>query len=498
MAYSLGISAPSFAGVVVSTYADGPTWNGTPTIQTTATPQTDLNVNQQRDPGNSLVQTIQTGASSFQLDRIDIYSGGQAGATVRLNIYPDPVGGEDADGFVNTSFSTDLLNGGAGIEFTLNGSPGLRYVRLDLTGADEITLAPNMQYAIEFDILGTPGDGSQFSWYRSSAGTYPNGNMYVGLTEQNFNGTPPANNRGERFQVGGTPQRDAGLALYQQDGMNVSNQADGAAWPGTPAHTTTGAADLQSDFNTEVALDAAQPLFSYPGGAATQTFTPTTTFKLDKLMIRAAGAPTTGELYLYQNVNGGTEADGFVNVSQADATLLAALPFTFFGTENRTLLEFDMLGNNEITLQAGVEYAIDLRNTGTGTMYWMRGENPYSGGNIYVQNPAVDSQRFDVAGDGRKDGALALYAVPGVPGDFNNNGTVDTADYVTWRANTGNAALPNDNGVGNQAARYTLWRSAFGNSGSGTGLSAGEVPEPSACILTIIVMGLFGFRRSSR
>jgi hypothetical protein len=355
-----------------------------------------------------------------------------------------------------------------------------------------------MQYAIELDVMGIPGD--QFSWYRSTAGTYPDGNLYQGGTEQNFNGTPPANNRGERYQVGGTPQRDGGLALYRQDGMTVSNQADGAAWPGTPVHTTTGAANLQTDFNSEVTLNAAQPQLPYPGGAATHTFTPDTTFKLDKFMIRAAGAPTTGELYLYQNPNGGSESDGYVNVSQSTATLLAALPFTFSGTETRTLLEFDLLGSNEVTLQAGVEYAIDLRNTGTGEMYWMRGENPYSGGNIYVIGADTGTERFDVAGDGRRDAALALYAAAGVPGDFNNNGKVDAADYVTWRANTGNAALPNDNGVGNQAARYALWRSNFGNPGSGSGLSAGgaAIPEPSACLMAIVAMGLFVLRRSGK
>ncbi len=486
------------ADVVVSTYPDGPTWNGVTAIQTTATPQVDMTVNQQVSGGTSLVQTIQTGPTGFKLDRLDLYSGGMGGAAMRINIYPEPVGGDDAEGFVNTSFSTDLLNGGAGLEFNLNGSPGLRYIRLDLTGDDEITLSPNTQYAIELDILGDAGN--QFSWYRSAAGTYPNGNLYQGTTEQNFNGTPPANNRGERFQVGGTPQRDAGLALFEQSGMTVSNQSDAAAWPGTPVHTTTAALNLQTDFNETVTLNAAQPDFSFPGGAATQTFTPTTTFKLDKFMIRAAGAPTTGELYLYQNVNGGTEADGFVNVSQSDATLLAALPYSFSGTADRTFLEFDLLGNNEITLEAGVEYAIDLRNTGVGEMYWMRGGNPYTGGNIYVQTVDTGTERFDVAGDGRHDGALALYAAAaGVAGDFNQNGAVDAADYVIWRENeTANAALPNDNGVGNQAARFALWRSSFGNSGAGSGLSEANIPEPTALVSAIVAFGLLAVRRRGR
>jgi hypothetical protein len=487
MVFAVGIAVPSFANVLVSTYADGPTWNGTPVIQTTATPQIHMNVNQQRDPGNSLVQTIRTGASGFKLDKIDLYSGGQAGATVRLNIYPDPVGGEDADGFVNTSFSTDLLNGGAGIEFAVNPSPGLRYVRLDLTGGDEITLAPNQQYAIEFDILGTPGDGSQFSWYRSSAGTYPNGNLYGGLTEQDFNGTPPANNRGTRTQVGGTPQRDAGLALYRQDGMTVSNQPDGSAWPGTPVHTTTGASDLTTAFDEEVLLENAQPEFSFPGGAATHTFTPDTTFKLDKFMIRAAGAPTTGELYLYQNVNGGTEANGFVNVSQNEGALLAGLPFTFDGTAERTLLEFDLLGSNEITLQAGVEYAIDLRNTGTGDMFWMRGDtNDYSGGNIYAIGIDTGTERFDVVeGDVRRDAALAFYAAPVVDGDFNNDGFIDAADYPAWRK----LGLPD--------AQYDTWKSNFGEPSLGAGGSTG-VPEPTTWVLIVLGACLVGTRLRAR
>ena len=83
------------------------------------------------------------------------------------------------------------------------------YMRFNLTGQDQITLAPNQQYAIEIDIL-----TGQFSWQRSAAGTYPDGNLYRDGTESGFNGTPPANNRGTRTQVGGSPDRDGALALY--------------------------------------------------------------------------------------------------------------------------------------------------------------------------------------------------------------------------------------------------------------------------------------------
>ena len=211
-----GIAAPSVAGIIspAPTSADAPSFSPGYVIASppTGTPQGVSTVNQQVNAGTTLTQTFMTGATGFQLDKIEIYSGGKGGGTARLNIYPDPVGGDESGanaGFVNTSFSTDLLNGGAGLEFTFNGSAGLQYITLDLTGTDEITLDPNQQYAIEVDVL-----TGQFSWQRDGTGTYPGGNLYQGGTEQNFNGTPPANNRGERFQVGGTPQRDAAFALY--------------------------------------------------------------------------------------------------------------------------------------------------------------------------------------------------------------------------------------------------------------------------------------------
>jgi hypothetical protein len=67
----------------------------------------------------------------------------------------------------------------------------------------------------------------------------------------------------------------------------------------------------------------------------------------------------------------------------------------------------------------------------------------------------------------------------GQPGDFNNDGKADAADYVIWRQNeTANNPLPNDNGLATQAERFDLWRMNFGEmAGSGSGVSA--IPEPA-------------------
>jgi autotransporter-associated beta strand protein len=93
-------------------------------------------------------------------------------------------------------------------------------------------------------------------------------------------------------------------------------------------------------------------------------------------------------------------------------------------------------------------------------------------------------------------GILTVPSV-GLPGDFNADSKVDAADYVTWRANEiANAALPNDNGVGNQAARFTLWRQNFGNPGAGGGLaSSAAVPEPMAALTAVIGLAMLGLGR---
>ncbi len=54
----------------------------------------------------------------------------------------------------------------------------------------------------------------------------------------------------------------------------------------------------------------------------------------------------------------------------------------------------------------------------------------------------------------------AFSLIQPIPGDFNNNGIVDTADYVVWRNNDGTQA------------GYNLWRAHFGQTvGSRTALS---------------------------
>jgi fibronectin-binding autotransporter adhesin len=103
-------------------------------------------------------------------------------------------------------------------------------------------------------------------------------------------------------------------------------------------------------------------------------------------------------------------------------------------------------------------------------------------------------------GTGTNSAIRLVAAVVGLPGDFNSDGKVDAADYVTWRKNeVANSSLPNDGGAATQAARYSLWQTNFGNpppgAGSGRGLGGASVPEPSAIVLLAIGLLAVGCRR---
>lgn len=78
-------------------------------------------------------------------------------------------------------------------------------------------------------------------------------------------------------------------------------------------------------------------------------------------------------------------------------------------------------------------------------------------------------------------------AMQGVAGDYNDDGTVDAADYVLWRKG---GSLQNDPTPGNQASDYDFWRSRFGATAGSGGATTATVPEPAAA--TLLLMSLLG------
>ena len=97
--------------------------------------------------------------------------------------------------------------------------------------------------------------------------------------------------------------------------------------------------------------------------------------------------------------------------------------------------------------------------------------------NFRAEYAARPWQGFSFSHD---NGFKTYVEAAGIPGDFNNDGTVTAADYVTWRKYLGDpteAALnghgDNQNGVDR---RLHLWRTHFATGGAAATLAA--VPEP--------------------
>ena len=87
--------------------------------------------------------------------------------------------------------------------------------------------------------------------------------------------------------------------------------------------------------------------------------------------------------------------------------------------------------------------------------------------------------------------SVLLEVISGLPGDYNNNGTVDAADYTVWRNHLGElTSLANDDTAGVDLSDYTRWKTHYGSTlpGAGSGALA-AVPEPASAIL-LLTLGM--------
>jgi Concanavalin A-like lectin/glucanases superfamily len=151
------------------------------------------------------------------------------------------------------------------------------------------------------------------------------------------------------------------------------------------------------------------------------------------------------------------------------------------------------------------------RNDGLG--YQLQGSTPLSGGALYQgddpQNP--DWDRPWTIGRGEFGGGPAdffngiidevrlsntaltpsqfLFAPPGeeLEGDYNNNGSVDAADYVVWRQT-----------MSSSQAAYNTWRTNFGRTAAPGLAAAAAVPEPASLGIAILGFAVGVVLRPSR
>ncbi len=94
------------------------------------------------------------------------------------------------------------------------------------------------------------------------------------------------------------------------------------------------------------------------------------------------------------------------------------------------------------------------------------------------------------------EGVLRIAAA--LAGDYNNDGTIDAADYTIWRDNLGAATLPNRApGIGGAVgtADYDYWESHFGMTLAAGGGSVANVAVPETCTAIMLLVGLASLHR---
>lgn len=161
-------------------------------------------------------------------------------------------------------------------------------------------------------------------------------------------------------------------------------------------------------------------------------------------------------------------------------------------TATETILELAFLDASEEVI--GTPDSFDLRteqlNDGTWRQQSVSGVAPAGTAFVRVSGLATDminteggqSAFFD-------DFSLTAVVSGGLDGDYNDDGTVDAADYTVYRDNLGlDSSALNGNGSGAGTvvvADYDLWVAGYGNSSSST--SSAAVPEPGSLSLVILM-----------
>jgi hypothetical protein len=253
-----------------------------------------------------------------------------------------------------------------------------------------------------------------------------------------------------------------------------------------------------------------------------QTFTPTSTFMLDRISVRVlqdteATIPDlwTGGLTLLVDVFSTANIDTPSGSSLLGGGETAITPM--FNKGELVWLTFDL--NAPIQLTANQAYglkfgfafesAMNPRNRlGGGTVdgglsYHTGSEgaaDQYAGGRMFRYRGGV----LDTGWPNASDLTFVLQsgtAPPLHPGDFNGDGNVDALDFVAWQTNFPKSsgavlALGDADGDGDvDGADFVVWQTNFPYSPSE---SVGSVPEPTGLALASIALLALGFARLRR
>jgi hypothetical protein len=311
------------------------------------------------------------------------------------------------------------------------------------------------------------------------------------------------------------------VLVQQQNGTLITGNAnfDGSTW-------TTGrrvfAGEFDGDFAVNSpgynALAAGSP--SLPAGA--QALPGNSALSWDFLPMTIA--PRVANLFYWN----GLESDGLPGISPGD------VQFGLLPGPSYSLSLFDQSGGSFAVNGSSdvVPGGIIDDTAADGSLHRHRFYFLQDGDGNSLTLPAdgiyLFAMRFRMTGLENSNPIFMLFGTPGssvaalddaavpwveqqlnLPGDYNQNGVVDGADYALWRDTMGqNGTGLAADGDGNEhvdQADYIFWREHFGeaaqlivNAGLGSGATAGlpsnaAVPEPyGAQLLVVAIIGLSG------
>ncbi len=186
------------------------------------------------------------------------------------------------------------------------------------------------------------------------------------------------------------------------------------------------------------------------------------------------------------------ENQGFVEAGQ---TLLATAGYTQTSTGKFVARQFGLTDWNEFRVTGAaaldgtliVDYGgiIPVGTTSYDVLFADTITGTFTGVSIVQSKPWIGSATFQIIPNA--SGATDVVRLTltntasGLPGDYNNDGAVDAADYTVYRENLNRTLiLPNDPTPGTVvAADYDVWRTNFGLALGSSASSATAVPEPT-------------------
>jgi autotransporter-associated beta strand protein len=205
------------------------------------------------------------------------------------------------------------------------------------------------------------------------------------------------------------------------------------------------------------------------------------------------------------NVSGSLVVDGIVAPGPSTGMLGVLGDFTQTST-----------GTLQIELRGSGSGLFDVLNVGGSAnvdgslqIVLQDGFVPTEGTLFPILNAAGVAGTLDLVGDASgftllsSSGGLALYFGALPAGDYDQNGTVEAADYDVWKAAYGTATAMGTGADGNgdgivDAGDFTIWRDNLGATvfTEGAGGSSLSVPEPNSIFFAAVVLAIVGTLRS--